>query len=889
MNQEQHFRRAEKLLGCFLPPEAVESLAGDLEEDMRRVFLPKYPPRIAVLWYWTHTFGILLQIIGRTLAACLYPSAWRNALNGVSADLRIAARSLRKNPGFTSIVLVTLALGIGAGTSIFSVVNAVVLRPLPFRDPNRLTYVFEASTPTPDAGNVLAVRPANYFDWKQQNHVFESMTAYSSRRVALTAGSAAEIVWSHQVVADFFETLGVYAAVGRTFIAEEYENESSRSAILSDGLWRRRFGGDPHVVGQEVVLDNTAYKVVGVMPPGFYPTAYSTPEVWMPLPLGSRLKHSRVDWLLTPIARLKSGVSLPQARADLDLIAHGLAGQYPATNRNFTAAIMPLPEFVLGRHNRLFVLLLASVGILLLITSVNVANLLLARSAERARELAIRGALGASRSRLVRQMLTESVFLAILSASLGVLLAYVSVNPIRALLPEASRIPRTGDIQVNSDVCLFALVLSVAMSIVFGVAPALRSARIGVDATLREAGRGATLGMRARRLADALVAAEVALSLTLLAGAGMIVRSLVNLERVDPGFRTDRLLTLQLRVPAGRYPKERAVVALLDTVERRLKELPGVRSVALTAQIPFQQIYNPWSFVKRGQTEDAAPSQSAHIQRVSPDYFDTLGIPLVQGRSLRPDDVDIALPVAVINQTMAQRYWPGENPIGTTITVDLTKEKRAVTIVGVARDAKLKGVAAPAFPEIFWPLAQSPSPDCYVILRTAMDDPLRIGSAVRAELSLIDRDMPVLAMRSMDQALTESLWQSRLSTSLLSLFALLALAIAAAGLYGVLSRAVTQRTQELGLRLAMGAGAAQILRMVLGQGLRLTLTGIALGLGLCVAFSRLLANQLFGVTSLDPLTMAAVCALLLIVATSACLLPALRAIRIHPMEALRNQ
>jgi predicted permease len=888
MKEAEDLRRAEKMLGWFLPPETVESLTGDLQEDMRRSIRPKYGRRAAVVWYWMQAVALLLQFAARTLEAAFHPSAWRH-LRGASTDLRFAARSLRKNPGFSSIVLITLALGIGASTAIFSVVNAVVLRPLPFRNPDRLAYVFETNTPSPSKDNVIVVRPANYIDWKEQNHVFESMTAYSSRRIALTGGGQAEIVWSHQVTAGFFETLGVDAALGRTFFANEYESESARSAILSDGLWRRRFGADTGVLGRDITLDNSTYRVVGIMPPGFYPTAYSTPEVWLPLPLGNQLKYSRVDWLLTPIARLKPGVTFGQVRADLDLIASRLARQFPDTNRGFTAAVMPLPEFVLGRHNRLFALLAASVGLLLLIASVNVANLLLARSAERARELAIRGALGAGRARLVRQLLTEAVVLAVLSGAIGILLAYASVNPIRALLPEASRVPRAGDIHLDVQVCLFGLALSVATSIVFGVAPAFRSANLGVNAALKEVGRGATPGMLGRRLANGLVAAEVALSVTLLAGAGVLVRSLANLERVNPGFRTNRLLTFQIRIPAGRYPQDGSVAALLDRVERRVRELPGVRSVATTAQLPLQQVYNPWSFIKYGQSADASLNQNAHIQRVSPDYFETLDIPIIQGRSLRSSDGANAPNVAVINQAMAQRYWPGENPVGAAITVDLTKERRSLTIVGVAGDARLKGVGAGAFPEMFWAIAQSPSPDCYIILRAAMDDPLLLGPEVRAEVSRIDRDIPVLGMRTMDQTLADSLWQPRLSMALLSVFSLLALVMAAAGLYGVLSRTVTQRTQEIGLRLTVGASGGEILRLVLGHGLQLTLTGIGLGLALFAAFSRLLASQLFGVSALDPVTLAVVSAVLLSVAMLACFVPALRAIRIDPIEALRNE
>jgi putative ABC transport system permease protein len=743
--------------------------------------------------------------------------------------------------------------------------------------------------PNPPDDNVLYVRPGNYHDWKRQNRVFESITAYSNRRVTLTGSGQAEMLWCHRVAADFFETLGTQPELGRTFVRAEYRDGAERVAILSDALWRNRFGADPAILGGEVSLDNASYRVVGVMPEGFYPTPINTPQIWIPLPFTPQLEQSRVEWMLLPIARLKAGVSVKQARAELESIAAQIRVQFPIVGRENTVAVKPLTAFVLGRHNQLFGLLLTAVALVLLIACVNVANLLLGRSSERAKEITIRATLGASRQRLIGQLLAESFLLSVAGGLIGIALAWAAIAPIRALLPASSKVPRVDAVHLDLRVCLYALLVSLATGLCFGLLPALRGSRADLNAALKESGRGMSIGTAGRRFGSALIIAEVALSLVLLTAAGLVIRSFLSLQRVEAGIRTDHLLTLQLRVPAGKYSSDQKVAALIRNIEQTMQDLPGVRAVGVASQIPFQQVYNPWGFVKTGQPfADRPVAQNAHIQRVTAGYFETLGIPLIHGRYLLPNDALGAPNVVVINQTMADRYWPRVNPVGAAITVDVTKTKHTLTIVGIVADAKLKDLGKETFPEMFWPIAQFSVPDCYLMIRTSME-PLQIASAVRGELAHIDRDIPALDLRTMDQVRADSLWQARLSTALLGLFALLALVLAAAGIFGVISRAVSQRTHELGLRMTVGAGAADILRLVLRHALGVTAIGLVIGVGLSLSFTRLISNQLFGVTPTDPLTLFAVCGVLTVVAVAACAVPVHRAIRIDPIQALRNE
>ena len=872
----------DRFLRFFLPTQAAETLGGDLQEEMRRSIVPRYGRFVGRAWLMLHASALILRFACTALSAWLSPAHWQ----GFGGELRFTVRGLRKRPGFLATVLATLALGIGANTAIFSVIHAVVLRPLPFRDPDRLVHLFESHVPNPSDDNVLYVRPGNYHDWKRQNRVFASLTAYANRRITLTGAGETEILWGHLAAPDFFETLGAQPQIGRTFLRSEYLNQSDRAAILSDSVWRNRFAADPGILGREINLDNAAYRVVGVMPAGFYPTPINTPQVWIPLVFPPQLEQSRVDWMLLPIARLKPGVTVQQARAEMEAIAAHIREQY---HTNTTAAVKPLTEFILGRHNRLFGLLLAAVALVLLIACVNVANLLFARCSERAREITIRTALGANRPRLIGQLLAESLLLSLGGGLIGLALAYFSIAPIRSLLPAASRVPRVESIQLNLEVCLYALLLSLVTGVLFGVVPAIRGSRTDLNGALKEAGRGSSLSRGRRRIANLLVVAEVAFSLALLIAAGLVMRSFLALQQVDAGVRTDHILTLRFRVPPARYSADAKIAGLMRDIERSVRELPGVRSVAIASQIPFQQVYNPWGFVKPGQQfEDRTAGQNAHIQRVSADYFETLGIPLVKGRFLQPGDQLGTPGVVVINQTMAERYWPGQNPVGAAITVDVTKSRQTLTVVGIVGDAKLKGAGSVTFPEMFWPIAQFSVPDCYLMVRTAMD-PIQIAAAVRGEMAHIDRDMPILELRSMDQVRADSLWQARLSTSLLGLFSLIALALAGAGIYGVISRTVAQRTQELGLRLTVGASAGDILRLVLRHGLGLTAIGLALGVCLALSFSGLLSSLLFGVTATDPATILSVSAVLTSIAAVACYIPARRATHIDPMQSLRNE
>jgi putative ABC transport system permease protein len=858
---------------------------GDLTEELRTI-IPRYGFTVARLWIWFQAAVVVGQF-GVRQAWSVIDATGSELAQGAGADLRFTLRSLVKQPGFTFIVVGTLALGIGANTAIFSVFNALVLRPLPFAEPDQLVQLFEAGRPDPADNGVLVIRPGNFHDWKEQNRVFESMTGFATRRVAVSGGVSAETVVSHRVTEDFFETVRVQASAGRVFLKDDYMDASRRVVILSHRLWQRLFSADPSVIGRSIDLDLIPHQIIGVMPPEFYPTAYSTPELWTPLVFDSKLRQSRVDWLLQGIARLKPGVSLQQARSELDQLARRISAQFPVEGQPLTAAIKPMNAFVLGRQNRLFALLLAAVGLLLLTACFNIASLTMARCEQRVREFTIRTALGASRARLVRQSLTESLVLALCGGLAGTLLAYACIGPIRALLPASSQLPRLESIQIDVRVWAFGALLSVATGLLFGVIPALRSRGSTPHGQLQQSSRGNSIG--STRVSSALVVLEVSISLVLLIGAGLVVRSYTLLEQVDSGIHTPGVLTLRLRAPALKYPDATRMAALWDRVERGTASMPGVRSVALASQLPFEQTYNPWTFVKPGQQfSDTSLSQRAHIQRVTPGYFTTLGVPLLQGRVPEARESSASPSSIVINRTMAELYWPNENPIGSLITVSLTKEEHQLTIAGVVGDARLKGSATEPYPEMFWPLGRFAVDDVYLMVRSE-GKPEGIAPLVRAEIDRIDRDIPIASVRSLDQVFADSLWRPRLATFLLGAFAFFALVLAAAGLVGVLSRAVQARTREFGIRIAIGAPHMSIVGLILLYGLKLTGIGMILGLILAGALTQLVSTQLYGVSAIDWPTIAAVSLLLAGVAVAACAVPAWRALRLDPITALQNE
>jgi putative ABC transport system permease protein len=829
-------------------------------------------------------------------------------------DLQYAARTLLKRPGFTLVVLLTLALGIGANTAIFSVVSAVILRPLPFREPERLVNVWEGSAGTiyrrGEESRFIFVRPGTFHDWREQSQSFQSMAAYSWRTMLLTGGDKAEMLWANHVSEGFFETLGTPAELGRTFSADDYKPGAGRAVILSHKLWRGRFGSDAAIVGRAISLDDQAYIVVGVMPEGFYPTRFNAPDLWTPRWFSPREKYDRVAWGLTTFARLKPGVTIDQANSEMQIIAKAIETAHPEHYQDMGAVLVPADAELIGNYGKLFLFLLGAVGLVLLVACVNVANLLLARTSDREREFSVRAALGASRSRIIGQLLTESLLLSGTGTALGLLLARLAIPPVVALLPDTGRIPRLDAVKLDLAVLGFTLLVAIITGVLFGLAPALRASRADLNEALKETGRGNTVSARGRRLGELLVIGEVASSLVLLVGAGLLIQSFQRMQRVNSGFKPANLLTLKIEVPESRYGnyetggKNAPRVRLYEELERRITALPGVESVAVTGKLPMKHGPNPWAVSVEGRNAPPRNPEDGQValsnktglynhgstsdQRVSPAYFRTLGMRLTRGRLLDESDRPDALMAAVVNETFVRKFFPDEDPIGKRVVVDYTSWFPKITIVGVVADAKLNGLDRKPFAEMFWPMAQAPSQNVWLIVRTA-GDPLALASAVQQEVRAVDRALPIKELSPMETVIADSLWRPRFSAVLIGLFAGLALTLAAAGIYGVMSYSVSQRAHEMGLRIALGATARAILGLVIGRGLRLAAIGILIGLTVSLSLSKLVASHLYDINAYDPLTMIVLSLFLMLVATLACFIPAWRAARVDPMVVLRYE
>src|SRR5262245_15129363 len=835
--------------------------------------------------------------------------------------LRFGARSLLKKSVFTLIVVLTLALGVGANTAIFSVFNGIVLKPLPYKDPDRLVNVRRSDKrgmryQQAGAGvesNFANVSPGGFHDWSERIRSFESMTAYRFNSTILSDADRTMYVAGLRVASRFFETHGVNAQLGRTFTDQDYGPDAPRVVIFANDMWRDHYGAEPQIIGRTVSVDGLPHTVVGVMPPGFRPTDSSAPKVWIPYFFSAEEKTNRKGGGWNVIARLRPGVSFDQAQTEMDLIAAQLEADYPENNQNKGIVLIPSAADLigsLGGFERLFLLLLCAVGLVLLIACVNVANLLLARAAEREREFAVRAALGASRGRLLRQLLTESLLLAALGGALGLLLGAIGMRALTALLPG---IPRLDDLRFDWRAFAFTAAVSLATGLLFGLVPAIRAARPDLQEAMKEGGRGAASSRRVRRMGNLLVIGEVALAMLLLVGAGLIVQSFIRLQLTDPGFATSRLLTLKVNVPDYKYGRTTGAsrpgskefvsrIKLYGEIEERLNALPGVESAAISARLPVASWPETTGISIEGRAPVAADFEDCSelrqnglpchgavgVNRVSPAYFRTLGMRLMRGRLFDGRDTADAPMVALISETTARKYWPDEDPVGKSFTLNFSSWFPKAEIIGVVSDIKTYGLNMPPYPEIYRPDSQLPSDDCQLIIRTKAA-PETLAVAVREEMGRIDRDIPLRSVRTMEGVVADTLWRARLSAWLLGLFAALAAALASAGLYGVMSYSVNQRTKEIGLRMALGAASPDVLRMVIGEGFKLTVTGLGLGLAAAFALSRLIASQLFGVTATDPLTYAGVALLLAMVAMAACYIPARRAARVDPMVALRTE
>ena len=802
-------------------------------------------------------------------------------MDALTRDLRHAVRSLRRSPGFTAIAVLTLALGIGANSTIFSVVNGVLLQPLSYANPDQLVMVWGHHT---TIGREVASQP-DFLDWRAGNSVFSQMAAGANTTFDLTGVGEPERVSAALTTANFFQTLGVTPVIGRLFAPQEERGAGNQVVILSYGFWQRRFGASPGIVGQTITLSGLPYTVIGVAPPGF--RFERDVDVWAPLNLDT--KRGRRGDFLTVIGRLKPGVTLDGAQAQMTTIARQLEQQYPETNTNWGIELVPLKDQLVGAVRPALLIFMGAVGLVLLIACANVANLMLTRATAREREMAIRATLGAQQSRLVRQMLTESVLVSLAGGALGLLLAVWGVGALRST--QSSVIPRVSEIGVDGWVLAFTLLLALATGVLFGLVPALRLARGELHGALREGARGASGGMGVRQLRGVLVLAEVALALVLLVGAGLLIRSFDRLQRVDPGFHPDHVLSAEIVLPRARYgeaPRQRAFYRqLLDGMQGT----PGVTSAALVSDVPLSGGASYLSFSVAGRPDPGPGTvQDAEVFVASPDYFRTLGIPLLQGRLFTTQD-DAGKPnVVVINHAMAQRYWPGGNPIGARVTLDDPRDSSASwsTVVGVIGDVHHNRLNQEPYPQMYAPVAQVPQRAMMLVARTT-GDPTGLVGAVRRAVTSLDASLPISNIMTMEERVSHSVAQPRVNLTLLALFAGVALALAAVGIYGVVSYTVVQRTRELGIRMALGARPGDVLRLVIRQAMAPALAGVVLGLVGAWGGTRLMASLLFGVSASDPVVFGAVALFLSGVALLASYIPARRATRVDPLVALQYE
>jgi predicted permease len=802
-------------------------------------------------------------------------------------DLRYGVRMLAKSPGFTAVAIVALALGIGANSAIFSVVNTVLLRPLPYKDPDRLMTVWEEGTLQGFPVNVTSA--ANYFDWRDQNRVFDGMAVIGRVSLNLTGAGEPERIDGRRVSANVFPLLGVEPQLGRAFLPGEDSPGAGRVVILSHGLWQRRFGGRPDVTGQPLTLNGETYEVVGVMPPHFqFPSRDD--QLWVPVAFTPQQAADRGNNSFEVIARLKPGVTREQAESEMDTITARLQQQYPDAVKSKGSVIIPLHEELVGDIKPALLILLGAVGFVLLIACANVANLLLARAAVRQKEIAVRLALGAGRRRLIRQFLTESVLLAALGGAVGLLLALWGVNLLKAFIPK--NISQVTAVAVDANVLAFTTGVSLLTGLIFGLAPALQASRFNLNETLKEGGRDSAAGRRGNRLRGLLVVAEVAVSLVLLIGAGLLINSFLRLRSVDPGFRADNLLTMRIALPRLKYPDHPRRTAFYGELLSRVAAVPGVRSAAVANWIPLTMQGDTFGISIEGRPDPGAQEMPDVVTRVvSFGYFDTMGIELLRGRSFdaRQDRADSA-PVAIISETMARRLWPGEDPLGKRIRPGgADPDEEWITVVGVAEDVRQFELTAEPRLQMYLPHAQ---PSFFVpghLVVSTEVEPMSLAAAVREAVWAIDKDQPVSDIRPMEEIFSESIARQRFSMLLLAVFAGVAMLLGAVGIYGVVSYSVTQRSHEIGVRMALGARSSNVLRLVVGQGLKLALIGVAAGLAAAFVLTRLMESLLFGISATDPATFVAIPVVLVAAATLASYIPARRATKIDPIIALRYE
>lgn len=812
-------------------------------------------------------------------------------------DIRYGVRMLMKNPGVSAIAVLTLALGIGANTAIFSVVSAVLLNPLPYKDPDRLVSIWEN---VPQHGRWRAA-PANFLDWKKQNTVFEDVAAFGGSTATLTGDGDPEQLSGTAVTPGYFEVVGVQPALGRVFQPEEYQLGTDRVVILGHDLWQRRYGGDKNIINRNVILDGNSCTVVGVMPPGLYPTRPTTAgridfdergqAYWRPMSYMARFAALRGAHILGVVARLKPEVTLDQAATEMNTIGARLAQEH-AENKDEGIIVNRFLNEVVGDVRPALVTLLVAVGLVLLIACANIAGLLLAQHAARTKEIAIRAALGAGRRRLVRQFFVEGLLLSLCGTLAGLAVAQLGLQALLKFVPP-QMIPRLAQVGLDWRVLGFTLLLSLITCLVFGLVPAWHASKPDLQTALEQSGRTSGPGAARLRFRQLLVVFQVSVAVMLVIGAGLLIKSFWLLQKVDPGFKAQRVLSAGVTLPVSKYREPIQINNFFNQLNERVAAVPGVESVSIAYDHPLQSNWLD-SFEIEGRVSAPENSDSANFIPVGPDYFNTVGVQAVSGRTFtRQDDADHP-GVAVVNEAFVRHYFPNENPLGRRLRpgppgrIWDNQRLTSFEIVGVVRDVKFDGLAAVSEPAYYLPATQSPLNDMTILVRTA-SDPQSIVAGLRQAVWAIDPNQPISNVNTLEQIVSESIAQPRLNMLLMMLFGGIALLLSAVGIYGLLSYAVTQRTQEMGIRMALGANVTDVLKLVLKQGMFLALVGEAIGLAGAFALTRLIRGLLFGVTPTDTTIFAGVVVVLTLTALLACYLPARRATKVDPLVALRYE
>ena len=797
-------------------------------------------------------------------------------------DFRYALRTLTRRPAFTVVAVITLALGIGANTAIFSVVYGVLLRPFDYPEPEQLVALRESNPlRQPDA----QVAPGNFLEWQRQNTVFSDVVAYRTVSYNLTGEGVPERLLAGRVSARVFKMLGAPLILGREFLDEEDQAGRERVVIVGEGLWRRRFGSQTNIIGKTLKLNGEDFTVLGVVGGNFRLPDQKERELWTPIAFKESERNLHHARYVEAIARLKPGISLEQAQSEMTTIAARVAKEQPDSNEGWTVRVMPVLDFAVGEAGKTLWLLFSAVGLVLLIACANVTNLLLARAASRQKEIAIRVALGAGRLRIIRQLATESLLLAFLGALAGWPMAVWGLKALLAIAP--ADLPRLAAVTIDNRALLFTLAITLLTAVIFGLAPALQLAKTNANETLKAGGTGGDRVVAGQRLGNLLIAAEVALALVLLVGGGLLLRTIQELHRIDPGFDDRNALAVTVQLPEKKYSDARQVALFSRTLEQQVSTLPGVQATGVTRILPIiHDLSTGFYFEGRVREPDNQLPQT-NYSAVSPNYFAAMGIPIVTGRGFNDRDDQQAARVAIISASLAQQYFPGESPIGKRINV-VTGPESFREIVGVVADVKQRGLTRETAPHVYEPFAQAPDHFLTLIVRSSIDA-ATLGPAIRSRVFDLDPELPLQRVSTLDTVISNSIRQQRFASVVLSVFATVALVLALAGLYGVISYSVAQRTRELGIRVALGAEVSDVLKLVLKQGMTFVLLGEVAGILGALALTRLLAGLLFGVTPTDALTFFTVAISLFLVGLAACYVPARRATRVDPLQALRYE